>query len=305
MTTLERLAVVVADAAAEPFAAAFESTCLAVGMFRDDATELWTIEAVRYPGDLAPVTAALALAALASGIDAPTLTREAVAAEGWLAQVARNFPPQPIGRTWLVVGTHDRDTPAQGRRRLVLDAGLAFGSGEHGSTRGCLRAIEAMHRPRGTILDLGTGSGILAIAAARHWRRLVLATDIDPTSVLVAACNARDNGVPHLVRTARSNGWSAAAIRRRQPYALVLANILARPLCAMARDLARNLAPGGHAVLAGLLDTQARQVFWAHRRQGLVLARRYREARWTTLVLTKKALAKKGTVPKHRPLSAG
>lgn len=300
MTTLERLAVLVPDAGAEPFAAAFESTCLAVGMFRDDATALWTIEAVRHPGDLAPVTAALALAALAAGIEPPPLTREAVPAEGWLAQVAQNFPPQPIGCTWLVVGTHDRHAPAQGRTRLVLDAGLAFGSGEHGSTRGCLRAIETVNRPRGKILDLGTGSGILAIAAARRWKRRVLAADIDPASVLVAAANARGNGVPHLVRAARSNGWSAAAIRRRAPYALVLANILARPLCAMARELGRNLAPGGTAVLAGLLDTQARQVLAAHRRQGLVLARRYHEARWTTLVLTKK-----GTVPKHRPLSAG
>ncbi len=299
MTTLERLAVVVSDAAVEQFAAAFESTCLGVGMFRDDATGLWTVEAVRQPGDPAPVTAALALAALAAGIAAPVLTREAVPAEGWLAQVAENFPPQPIGKTWLVVGTHDRAVAARGRLRIVLDAGLAFGSGEHGSTRGCLRAIEAMTRPRGKMLDLGTGSGILAIAAARRWRRPVLATDIDPTSVAVATANARDNGVAQLVRAVRSVGWSAAAIRRQAPYALVLANILARPLSAMARDLARNLSPGGHAVLAGLLDTQARQVLAAHRRLGLVLARCLSEGRWTTLVLTKK-----GTAPKHRPLSA-
>lgn len=306
MTSLERIAVAVPEAGVEAFTAALESACLAVGLFHDEDTGIWTIEGVRVPGDFAPLEAALALAAMAAGLAPPAVVREAVPAEGWLAQVAQNFPPQPIGKTWLVVGTHDAAVPAKGRRRIVLDAGLAFGSGEHGSTRGCLRAIEALRRPRGRVIDVGTGSGILAIAAAMRWQRPVLATDIDPVSVAVAAENARDNKVGHKVRTARADGWNANVIRAGRPYALVLANILARPLCAMARDLARCLAPGGHVVLAGLLDSQANAVRMAHRRGGLVLARRLQEGRWTTLVLRKPGRAQtKGAVPKHRPFMAG
>ncbi|MBO0712342.1 MAG: 50S ribosomal protein L11 methyltransferase, partial [Acetobacteraceae bacterium] len=138
------------------------------------------------------------------------------------------------------------------------------------------------------ILDLGTGSGILAIAAARLLRRPVLATDLDPWSVRVARENAVQNRVGPLVRVRRADGWQDRAIRRSAPFDLVLANILARPLCAMARDLAAHLAPGGTAILSGLLASQARLVLAAHRRQGLVLKRRYREGPWTTLALRRR-----------------
>jgi ribosomal protein L11 methyltransferase len=163
---------------------------------------------------------------------------------------------------------------------------MAFGSGEHGSTRGCLRALEriAHRRPR-RILDLGSGSGILAMAAARLLRRPVLATDHDPWSVRVAARNAAANGVGRLVRTRLADGWRSAAPRRGGPYDLVLANILARPLCGMAKDLSLHLAPGGTAILAGLLAEQARMVLAAHRRRGLRLDFMLREGPWTTLVL--------------------
>ena len=168
----------------------------------------------------------------------------------------------------------------------MLDAGVAFGSGEHGSTRGCLRALEGLaHRRPRRILDLGTGSGILAMAAARLLHRPVLAVDIEPWSVRVAGQNAELNRLGRLVRARLGNGWAARPVRRAAPYDLVFANILARPLCAMARDLARNLAPGGRAVLAGLLDAQVPLVLAAHRRQGLLLERRLAEGRWVTLVV--------------------
>jgi ribosomal protein L11 methyltransferase len=122
------------------------------------------------------------------------------------------------------------------------------------------------------------------MAAARLLHRPVLATDIEPWSVRVAGENAARNGLRR-VRFARADGWTAPVVRGGGPYDLVFANILARPLCRMARDLARHLAPGGTAILAGLLRTQARWVLAAHRRQGLVLEAMLTEDRWTTLVL--------------------
>jgi ribosomal protein L11 methyltransferase len=171
---------------------------------------------------------------------------------------------------------------------LVLDAGAAFGSGEHGSTRGCLRALQrvAHRRPR-RIIDLGTGSGILALAAGKLLRRRVLATDIDPWAVVVAARNVALNGARGRVRVVLADDWKRRAVRSAGPYDLVLANILARPLAAMARDLARALAPGGTAILSGLLARQARMVLAAHRRARLRLDVALAEERWTTLVLRK------------------
>lgn len=280
---LERLSLTVTDEALPAFEAALSAHCEAVGFFRDEETGLWTLEAIRRPGDSAALETALALAAAAAGVAVPPIAQETAEATGWLEKVAENFPPQPIGRRFLVVGTHDRAVPAGGRIRLVVDAGLAFGSGEHGSTRGCLRALEAVPRAA-RILDLGTGSGILAIAAAQKFRRKVLATDIDRWSVRVAAANARDNGVPHLVRAAHEAGVGRR-VRAGAPYDLVLANILARPLCAMAGAVAARAAPGARIILAGLLATQANWVEAAWRRSGCRRLRRIAEGRWTTLVL--------------------
>ena len=241
--------------------------------FADEARGIWRIEGVRDAGvDEARLQDGLALAALVTGIPA-TLGREATEAEGWLARAPRRHSRSNASVAALSCAARIRPAgPAAGRLVLMLDAGLAFGSGEHGSTRGCLRALEsvARRRPR-RILDLGTGSGILAMAAALLLRRPVLATDIEPWSVRVAGQNAAANGVGRLVRPVLANGWRGRAVRAAAPYDLVLANILARPLCAMARDLALGLAPGGTAILAGLLDTQmqARMLFMAHRRQGL------------------------------------
>jgi ribosomal protein L11 methyltransferase len=137
------------------------------------------------------------------------------------------------------------------------------------------------------MLDLGTGSGILAMAAAMLLRRPVLATDIEPWSVRVAGQNAAANGVGRLVRPALADGWHARLVQAGAPYDLVLANILARPLCRMARSLALALAPGGTAILSGLLASQARMVLSAHRRQGLRLESGWREGNWMTLVLRK------------------
>ena len=134
---------------------------------------------------------------------------------------------------------------------------------------------------------MGTGSGILAMAAARLLNRRVLATDIDPWSVRVATENAELNGVAHLVTARLADGWRDPCVRAGGPYDLVFANILARPLCLMARDLALNLAPGGTAILAGLLANQARWVLSVHRAQGLRLERMLPQGAWMTIVVQK------------------
>ena len=148
----------------------------------------------------------------------------------------------------------------------MLDAATAFGTGEHPSTRGCLLALEALaqRQPIRHPLDIGTGTGILAIAAAKLLRRRVLASDIDAGSVFVARHNVSHNSVAKLVRVERAVGYRDRALRRNG-YDLILANILARPLAFMAADLARHLAPGGRAVLSGLLRRQEAIVLAPHR----------------------------------------
>ncbi len=286
---LETVFVEVPDAAVEAYEAALGTVCATVGFFfADEERGIWRVEGVRDTGaDEARLQDALALASLVTGVPAE-LGREATEAEGWLARTQEAFPVQRVGRRFTVRGTHQAPAAAAGRLVLTLDAGLAFGSGEHGSTRGCLRALEvaARRRPR-RILDLGTGSGILAMAAAKLLRRPVLATDIEPWSVRVAGQNAAANGVGRLVRAALANGWHSRAVQAGAPYDLVLANILARPLCRMAWPLSLALAPGGTAILSGLLANQASLVLAAHRRQGLRLERTWREGAWTTLVLRK------------------
>ena len=292
---LETIRVSVPEAAVPAYEAALRNACTTVGLFRNAATSDWSVEGVKEVSrGEAELAAALALAELVTGVTAP-LSRTRTPAEGWLARSHASFPEQRIGRRFAVRGTH-LATPAAsgrvtaGRITLTLDAGMAFGSGEHGSTRGCLRALErvAYRRPR-RMLDLGTGSGILAMAAARLLHRRVLATDIEPWSVRVAQQNAALNRLANLVRPVMANGWRNRLVRAGAPYDLVFANILARPLAAMALDLVANLAPGGTAILSGLLASQARWVLMAHRRSGLRLERMLTEGVWVTLVLRRNA----------------
>ena len=285
---LETVAVDVPEDALEVYEAALASTCETVAFFRDHASGIWRVEAVKPVGvNEVELASSLALAAAVTGIVSP-LQRSAVAADGWLARTHAAFPEQLIGQRFAVRGTHLTGPRTPNRITLTLDAGLAFGTGEHGSTRGCLLALEAAarRRPR-RILDVGTGSGILAMAAARLLNRPVLATDIEPWAVRVAAENAALNRLSHLITIRRADGWNDPFVRRHAPYDLVFANILARPLCLMARDLALHLAEGGTAILAGLLASQARWVLAAHRAEGLRLERLLPQGPWTTLVVRK------------------
>ncbi len=151
---------------------------------------------------------------------------------------------------------------------------------------------------------MGCGSGILAIAAAKTWGARVIAADVDARAVRVAAGNARANGVARLVHAVASDGYRDMAVRRTAPYDLIVANILARPLMRMAPDLARRLAPGGVAVLSGLLARQERAVIGAHRAHGLALARRIALGGWHTLVLARKRCGLSGPLTFRRPSPA-
>jgi ribosomal protein L11 methyltransferase len=285
---LETVAVSVTEDALEAFEAALANACDTVGFFRNHDTGIWRVEGVKQVGvNEAELAASIAIAAIVTGVS-PVLERAATEADGWLARTYASFPEQLIGRYFAIRGTHLTGPKSPDRITLTLDAGLAFGTGEHGSTRGCLVALEAVVRRRpARILDVGTGSGILAMAAARLLHRPVLATDIEPWAVRVAAQNAQLNGVANLVQARLADGWRDPMVRANGPYDLVFANILARPLCLMARDLALNLAPGGTAILAGLLANQARWVLSAHRGQGLRLERMLSQGPWTTIVVRK------------------
>ena len=287
-SALETVHVVVPDTAVEAYERALASVCSTIGIFEaDDSQTCWRIEGVKDGGEAeAELAVALSIAAAITGLAVP-LHRRPTPAEGWLARTYEAFPEQQVGSRFTIRGTHLAPPPLRGPRLLLtLDAGVAFGSGEHGSTRGCLRALErvAFRKPR-RILDLGTGSGILAMAAAALLHRPVLAVDIEPWSVRVAAQNARINRLHRLVACRLGEGWRAKPVRAQAPYDLVFANILARPLCRMAASLGRGLVPGGIAILSGLLGRQARMVLAAHRRQGLVLWDSLREGDWTTLIL--------------------
>lgn len=236
--------------------------------------------------DPADLIALLAVASGAAGVGIPEVSIAALPPTDWVAESHRSLPPIRAGR-FYVFGSHVTDPPPPASLPIRIDANLAFGTGRHESTHGCLLALSDLARARRVRrpLDMGCGSGILAIAMAKLWHRSVLAVDNDRDAVRMARSNARDNGVAGLVSSLESDGYRRAAIARRGPFDLITANILAEPLMTMAGDLAAHLAPGGTAVLAGLLDRQAGAVLSRHRGYGLALVRCYRLGDWATLVL--------------------
>jgi ribosomal protein L11 methyltransferase len=274
---------------AERVAAALGSVCGAVSRFAVADSGAWLVEGFsETPLAGAALDTALALAWIGHGLPpAPVLER--LPARDWVRENQESFPPRRIGR-YFVYGSHHRGGVPPGAIGLLIDAATAFGTGEHASTAGCLRALDALacRRQFGRVLDLGTGTGILAIAAAKTFARDVLAVDIDGGSVRVARENARRNGVARCVATRWSRGYLGRDVRRGRPYDLVLANILARPLAKMARGLGRALAPGGVAILAGLIEWQSRYVLAAHRARRLSLVTRSVTDGWCTLVVRRR-----------------
>jgi ribosomal protein L11 methyltransferase len=226
-------------------------------------------------------------AAAAGNAAAKALRFERVAAKDWVRESLAELAPVTAGR-FIVHGAHDRARIPQNRIGIEIEAALAFGTGHHGTTRGCLLALDWLCKslPRRRILDLGTGSGVLAIAAARAWRQPVLATDIDGSAVRAARANAARNRAGSFVEVVKADGVAGAKLRERAPYDLVLANILLRPLQRLAAPLTRLTAPGARVVLSGLLASQANAAIAAYR--GLALERRIDLDGWTTLILVRR-----------------
>ncbi|MCC7275198.1 MAG: 50S ribosomal protein L11 methyltransferase [Alphaproteobacteria bacterium] len=281
-----RVELIVPAPAAEAVARAIEPLGDALSAFELAPGGDWRIVLhAEKPPDRATLEAVLAVAALASGSRLPPPDIAPEDDIDWLGRLRESFPPIRVGRFYLH-GSHLPPGPP-GAVSIIVDAATAFGSGEHATTRGCLTALDAVARRgrRRRPLDVGTGTGVLAIAAARLWHTKVAATDLDGESVRVARFNARINRVAGRVRVDIGDGLSPSGWRGRRGHDLVFANILARPLAAMARRLAGALAPNAVVVLSGLLARQERQVLAAYARQGLRLERRIAIDGWHTLVL--------------------
>jgi len=295
---------------ADAFAETFDQGEAAVAAFeRPDGG--WSFEAhFAVPPDAAALRALVGV--VAGEAAAQALVLESVAARDWVAASLAGLKPVAAGR-FLVHGAHDRAAVPPHRIGIEIEAALAFGTGHHGTTRGCLLALDAWLKRRHAvrapsprksgererrqrarrILDIGTGTGVLAIAAARALHARVLASDIDRRAVEVARTNARANAAGALVEVVHAGGLTARRLRARAPFDLVLANILLPPLRRLAAPIARMLAPGGHVILSGLLASQAPAAIAAYRMQGLELEASIPLDEWITLVLARRSTRKR------------
>nr|WP_070959077.1 50S ribosomal protein L11 methyltransferase [Hyphomonas sp. Mor2] len=216
---------------------------------------------------------------------------EALEDRDWVTLSLEGLPPVKAGR-FIVAGSHALTRSAPGKTDILIEAGPAFGTGHHGTTLGCLLGFEHVLRtgvPK-NVLDVGTGSGVLAIAAIKSGARRAIGTEIDRQSVLVANENARKNNVANRFRTYHTRGAANALIRSAAPYELIFANILARPLIGLSPEITGMVAPGGHVILSGLLTRQEPLVRAAYVGRGLDLVKRIRRDGWSTLVLRRSGI---------------
>lgn len=286
------VSIIVPGEAAGLFQLALEPLCLAVAAEISGAH--WRVTGYgEEPPDAAALETALAVAAAGAGIAPPQPMLAKLPDTDWLAENRKSFPPVRVARFYIHRSHHDRP-PGDGRVAIRLDASLAFGSGTHASTQGVLLALDALARRRRfrRVLDLGTGSGILAIAAAKLWPARIVAGDIDPASVRMTRANAAVNGVAARITAYVGAGLRAVPRPSRsgdERFDLVLANIQVRPLTGLAPAIRRRIVPGGCVILSGLLRADEAEALAAYRAQGLRLAARYPLGDWVTLALERAA----------------
>lgn len=223
-----------------------------------------------------------------------TFTVEPVGNLDWIKEVAGQFEPLPIAR-WTIFGAAFRDKVKTDHHKIQIDATSAFGTGEHPTTRGCLLMLDEMlkrypklaNNRQARMLDVGCGSGILAMAFSMATGAQAFGVDMDEDSIAIAQENLKVNDLAKTVRFEVGTGYAHPDVRKHAPYDLIMANIFADPLCALAKDLKNHLRPGGLAILSGILNHQADAVLSAHRQQGLTLLKRKRLGEWSVLALTR------------------
>ncbi len=228
-----------------------------------------------------------AAAAKKWGVDLPPYSVELLQGRDWLKENVIKFAPVEVDE-FYVYGIHENNIDTHGKIGIKIYAATAFGS-EHQTTKCCLRGISEINRLIGIpqkVLDVGTGSGILSLAAAKLWKNAqIVAVDIDDESVKVTGQNAIDNGVEKQIIAAYSDGYASETVQKNAPYDVILANILARPLIAMVKDMTKNLKIGGYAVISGFIDEQVDWVVGEHEKYGLQLQKIYEDGQWRAALL--------------------
>ncbi|MEX0316627.1 MAG: 50S ribosomal protein L11 methyltransferase [Ruegeria sp.] len=288
MPTYTALTTLTGKAAAEGLGEAMERLTpepTGVGVFEvEDGSGLWEVG-----GYFTETPDETALAVLAAAFGAKPFVVSELPETDWVAHVRRELAPVEAGR-FFVYGSHDADKLPDGRIPLLIEAAMAFGTGHHGTTLGCLRALDRLIEEgfeARTVADIGCGTAVLAMAAARVWQGDILASDIDEVAVDVAEANLRANGMDGAVRCLEAAGFDHPDLKAHAPYDLIFANILKGPLVALAPDLTENLRPGGYAILSGILNEQADDVLSVYVQNGTNLHARNMIGEWTTLVLHK------------------
>lgn len=224
------------------------------------------------------------------GIVLPAYHCEFVPAANWLTKNVIKFPPIETD-DFLIYGSHEAQKPQTDKLAVKIYAATAFGSGQHQTTRSCLKLLSSLNRQgfqAGNILDMGCGSGILALSACRLWPEArALGADIDAEAVTVTLQNAADNGLEQRIHAVQSDGYANLQISKRMPYELIFANILARPLIEMAPDLAKNLSVGGYAILSGFIDDQTEWVENTYKQYGFVTKEIVADENWRATLMEK------------------
>ena len=285
ITTTEKQA----DVALSLMSDAFEEEGYAIATMEiDEKNDVWEASVYMFRQDEAEIHQRFAALLATDFPDAP-IGREELPDIDWIAKSLEGLKPVRAAR-FVVHGSHDRSEIRPGEIAIEIDAGQAFGTGHHGTTAGCLEVISDVMRSRTVrrVLDLGTGSGVLAIAARKLAPVQVLATDIDPVATRVARENVRLNGIASGIALETAPGFHSTAFGRHGPFDLIIANILARPLMRMAPQLAAQLAPGGDVILSGILASQRWKVLAAYNSAGLRHVRTIWREGWVTIHLDRR-----------------